>query len=115
MRLDPTVDLIREEAFNKTLSSSLEKYKTEADHCRNLVESVDEKKNHAIQITLTSVANYFRRVFKTFAPHGKAYLKWILKDASDEEDDSSVDDEEETQVTIFKAICHFILFYFLNL
>jgi len=99
-RIDPSVDLIREEAFNKTLSSSLEKYETESANCQDLVESVDEKKNHATQLTLTKVANNFRRVFKTFVPHGRGYLKWILKDDSDEEDDSSLDDEEETQVTI---------------
>ena len=97
-RIDPTVNLIREEALNETLSSSLEKYEAEAADCRDLIDSVDAKKNHATQVTLGTVARNFRRVFKVFVPHGRGYLKWILKDASDEEDDDSVDDEEEIEV-----------------
>ena len=97
--LDPSADLVNEEELYIKVEKKLRTLKEESDQCQDLVNSVDVKKNQAIQVTMTSVAANFRRMFKTFVPEGRGYLKWVLKgkNEDEDEDDSNEDDDVITR------------------
>jgi structural maintenance of chromosome 3 (chondroitin sulfate proteoglycan 6) len=77
----------------------LTKRKDELDESRrsieNLIETLDQKKDEAIQRTFKGIARHFSEVFKELAPSGKGQL--VIRKAADEEEDEEEEEEEEEE------------------
>jgi len=64
-----------------------------ASKVKELIESLDRKKDEAINRTFRGVSAHFKDVFKELCPNGAGEL--IMRTALDEEDDESDDNEAE--------------------
>lgn len=68
-----------------------------AEKVKELIESLDQKKDEAINRTFRGVSAHFKDVFKELLPHGSGQL--IMKTALDEADvtDDEMDDSDQSQ------------------
>lgn len=74
------------------------KRKEELDHgaekVKDLIESLDQKKDEAINRTFRGVSSHFKDVFKELVPNGAGEL--IMRTSLDDESSEDTDEEEES-------------------
>lgn len=77
------------------LNENLKTFKRNHEQCRELIGSVDDQRNGALEYSLKQVATSFRTIMGTIlTPPAKGYLSWCYDNRNLDEECEEFDEEE---------------------